>query len=88
VCWVDVYIKLEQGESVVENCIWKILAQHSVVHVIPVSYSCCSWVSVISSILFLFALLVILAVGEQKPELVNCVRVILMSLPVFVSKPV
>ena len=45
------------------------------------SYSCCLWVSVISSILFLFAALVILAVAEENPELVNCVHVILMSLP-------
>ena len=35
----------------------------------------------ISSILFLFAALVILAVAEENPELVNCVHVILISLP-------
>jgi Na+/H+-translocating membrane pyrophosphatase len=45
-------------------------------------------VFVTTSILFLFAALIILAVAEQNPELVNCVRVIRMSLPVFVSKPV
>jgi len=65
-----------------------IYLQHSLVQIITVCYSCCLWVSVISSILFLFAALVILAVGEQNPELVNCVHVIFMSLPVFVSKPV
>jgi hypothetical protein len=64
---------------------WKIALgiylQLSLMQIIPVSYSCCLWVSVISSILFLFAALVILAVAEENPELVNCVHVILMSLP-------
>lgn len=64
---------------------WKIALgiylQLSLMQIIPVSYSCCLWVSVISSILFLFAALVILAAAEENPELVNCVHVILMSLP-------
>ena len=84
---VYVYIKLRQGESVVENCTWKVLATHTCrTFQFLIHAACgCLWSP---PFCFLFAVLVILAIGEQNLELVNCVRMILMSLPVFVSKPV
>ena len=66
-----------------ENCTCKVLAtlthaEHSIFLFMLLVGVC-----VTSSILFLFAVLVILAVGEQNPELVNGVRVIRMSQFLF-----